>query len=114
MTTFVRLEDRPDYQPPGHDHVLNRLLVGRELGTDALSVWHGRFEPDGASDVHVHETSIQVYVGLAGDFAVSVGEEQHVLVPMAVVTIPAGVPHDIRNSGSGEAEVLVISTPALR
>lgn len=114
MTTFVRLEDQPDYRPPGHDRVLNRLLVGRELGTDAVSLWHGRFEPDGASDLHVHETSVQVYVGLAGEFDVTVAGEQHVLVPMSVVTIPAGVEHDIRNRTSGEAEVLVISTPALR
>lgn len=112
--TFTDLRSQPAYAPAGHAGVVNRLLVGAELGTDQLSIWHGAFAPAGASDLHVHEGVVQVYIGLSGRFTVTVDGVAHTLEPMTSVTIPTGVAHEIRSDHDGEATLLVVSAPALR
>lgn len=112
--TFVELDAQPPYEPPGHAGVVNRLLVGRELGTEEVSIWHGVLEPGGGSDVHVHGGSAQVYVGLSGACTVTVDGATHELRPMTTVAIPAGRPHQIRNERDADATLLVVSAPALR
>jgi len=71
MTHF---EDAEPYVPAGHRGVVNRLLVGRAKGDVAqVSVWHGRLEPGGGAEPHVHEGSLQIYVGVTGQATVSTG-----------------------------------------
>jgi quercetin dioxygenase-like cupin family protein len=109
---FAELEE---YLPPGHHGVLNRLLAGRSLGdTDQVSVWHGRLEPGGGSERHVHEASVQIYIGITGVMTLGVGESEAVLRPLGAAVIPAGEPHFIENRSTGLAEMLVVSVPALR
>ena len=112
--TFVDLARQADYEPAGHEGVVNRLLAGAELGTDQVSVWHGALAPGGHSEVHVHRGSVQIYIGLSGKCAVTVEENHFELTPLTAVTIPAGGLHGIRNDGPDEATLLVISAPALR
>lgn len=112
--TFVDLSSRPPYEPAGHEGVVNRLLAGRELGTDEVSIWHGALEPGGGSDTHVHARSAQIYVGLTGVCRVVVEDQDHALRPLTAVTIPAGRPHRITNDSEEEATLLVVSAPALR
>ena len=102
------------YEPAGHEGVLNRLLAGRELGTEQVSVWHGTLEPGGGSDTHVHADAAQVYIGLSGPCTVTVGAATHDLGPLTAVTIAPGQPHRIHNHGGEEATLLVVSAPALR
>jgi quercetin dioxygenase-like cupin family protein len=109
---FAKLEE---YLPPDHHGVINRLLAGRALGDgDQVSIWHGRFEPGGRSERHVHEGSLQIYVGISGEMTVGVGESESVLGPLGTAVIAAGSPHFIENRSDEAAEVLVISVPALR
>jgi mannose-6-phosphate isomerase-like protein (cupin superfamily) len=112
--TFVDLAQQPGYAPAGHEGVTNRLLAGRQLGTDQVSVWHGALGPGGHAEVHVHDDSVQIYIGLTGTCTVTVEEERMALTSMTAVTIAAGRPHAIRNDGPHEATLLVISSPALR
>ena len=112
--SFADLRTQPPYEPAGHQGVVNRLLAGRALGTDRVSIWHGTVERGGGSDTHVHDGSVQVYVGLSGTCTVTVGDEVHRLGPLTAVTIPAGRPHRITNDGDEDATLLVVSSPALR
>ncbi len=110
----VRFGQAPTFEPAGHHGVLNRALVSQTWqGVDAVSVWHGSFEADGSSDLHVHEQSVQVYVVLTGAFVVGTGAEQHRLEVNDTVIISAGEPHSIA-AADGAASVLVVSAPALR
>lgn len=112
---LVRLSETAEYAPPGHHGVINRLLAGIERGgLGAVSVWHGRLEPGGGSDLHAHEGSAQIYVGLTGVLEVTNGATAVPLEPGDVVVIPAGERHDINNQSDQVATVLVISAPALR
>lgn len=112
--TFVDLYGQPAYEPDGHEGVLNRLLAGRQLGNDRVSIWHGTLQSGGSSDTHVHERSAQIYVGLTGTCTVTVDDQVHDLGPLTAVTISAGRPHRIANDGNEEATLLVVSAPALR
>jgi quercetin dioxygenase-like cupin family protein len=112
---FRRFDDLDEYVPPGHKGVVNRLLVGLDNGGEAaVSVWHGRLDPGGHSEMHTHPESLQVYVGLSGEMVVGDGDEEHVLVSMANAMIPAASDHFIENRSDFVAEILVISVPALR
>lgn len=112
---FYDFEALPEYTPSGHDGVVNRLLVGETSGGEGkLSIWHGRLDPGGHSEIHTHPESLQVYVGLSGAMVVGTGEEERTLVSKATVVFPAGTRHFIANRSDSVSEVLVISVPGLR
>lgn len=112
---LVKFDLAEKYEPGGHAGVVNRALVGRGSGgVQAMSVWYGEFTAGASSERHVHDQSVQVYVGLSGEFAVATDDEVvHLEVGDAVI-IPAGEFHAIQNLGDTPANVLVISSPALR
>lgn len=111
----VSFDELAEYLPPGHDGVVNRLLLGRSNGGDGtVSVWHGRLDPGGHSDLHTHDDSLQIYVGLEGEMTVGDGERETTLVGLSTAVFQAGEPHFIENRSAGPAEVLVISIPGLR
>lgn len=115
MMRFHRFEDLAEYEPAGHDGVVNRLMVGEESGGDgSLSIWHGRLDPGGHSEVHTHRDSLQVYVGLRGEMTVGNDDEEYVLVANATAVFPAGTRHFIENRSASIGEVLVVSVPGLR
>lgn len=112
---FIRFEDLEEYLPSGHAGVVNRLLVGRANGDGgSVSVWHGSLEPGGHSDVHVHQGSLQIYVGLSGEMTVGDGDREERLDRLATAVFEKGTRHFIANRGGKAAEVLVISVPGLR
>jgi quercetin dioxygenase-like cupin family protein len=112
---FTLFEDLDEYEPHGHQGVVNRLLVGREnLDIEAVSVWHGRLEPGGRSDLHVHDSSLQIYVGITGEMIVGDGDRQEILLRLSTVVFDAGTNHFIENRSSDWAEVLVVSVPGLK
>jgi len=81
-----------------------------------VSIWHGRVEPGGGAEPHIHERSLQIYVGMIGELVVSsgAGEEEYTLGPGDAILIPAGTGHDLKNNGETVATLLVVSSPALR
>jgi quercetin dioxygenase-like cupin family protein len=112
---LVKFSEVAEYKPAGHHGVVNRLLAGIGCGgVREVSVWHGRLEPGGGSDLHRHSGSAQIYAGLTGLLTVTNGETSAPLGPGDVVIIPAGEAHDIHNQSDDVATLLVISAPALR
>lgn len=109
----VRWAESPTFEPRGHAGVLNHALVSTQWhDTEAVSVWWGRFDDDGASDLHRHEGATQVYVVVSGKFVVDDGQQEHRLDPRDTAIVDAGEPHRIR--AVGDSEVIVITTPGLR
>ena len=112
---FSRFEDLAEYEPRGHEGVVNRLLVGQEnLDIESVSVWHGRLEPGGRSDLHVHDSSLQIYVGMSGEMIVGDGDQEKKLIRLSTAVFVAGAGHFIENRSNEVAEVLVVSVPGLR
>lgn len=112
---LLRFEDLDEYLPAGHRGVVNRLLFGLSNGDDgSVSIWHGRLEPGGHSELHTHDESLQVYVGLAGQMTVGNGEREGLLDELTTAVFEKGTRHFIANHTEHPAEVLVISVPGLR
>ncbi|MGW3811265.1 cupin domain-containing protein [Micromonospora sp. NPDC005113] len=115
MITYVPFRDATSVVPHGHAGVVNRLLVTQaEQGVAEVGVWHGTFEPGGASDVHVHGSSVQVYVVLSGRFVAGGPSERWTLEVNDTLIVPAGEPHFISCDEQSPGTVLVVSAPALR
>ncbi len=111
----MRFSETAEYEPAGHHGVINRLLAGiGRGGVGAVSVWHGSLEPGGGSDLHVHDGSAQIYVGLTGLLTVTNGVTAVPLEPGDAVIIPAGERHDIHNRSDEKATLLVVSAPSLK
>lgn len=112
---LVRLVDQEPYVPAGHDGTINRLLIGRALqGDPKFSIWHGRLSPGGGAHPHNHAGADQAYVGLSGRLEVRIGDEVAELTPMTAIWVPADTVHEVWNRSDADAELLVISSPALR
>lgn len=112
---FHTLDELEEYLPPGHDGVVNRLLVGKDNGGEGIvSIWHGTLDPGGHSDLHTHPESLQVYVGVSGVMVVGDDNEEQALTPLATAIFPKDTHHFIENRSDQPAEVLVISVPGLR
>lgn len=112
---LLRFEDLDEYLPTGHQGVANRLLLGMSNGGDgSVSIWHGRLEPGGHSDLHTHNESLQIYVGLSGEMTVGNGQREELLHELTTAVFEKGTPHFIANRSGRPSEVLVISVPALR
>lgn len=110
---IVRFDESPAFEPRGHAGVLNRALVSTQWhDTPAVSVWWGRFDDGGASDLHTHPGATQVYVVMSGTFVVDDGETEHRLGVRDTAIIGPDEPHRIR--AEGDAEVMVVTTPGLR
>jgi mannose-6-phosphate isomerase-like protein (cupin superfamily) len=110
----LRFDEAPTFAPRGHEGVLNRALTSRERdGVEQVGVWFGSFDAGAGSDVHVHESSVQVYVVLSGTFVVGDGVEERRLSVHDTAIIPAGERHQIRTEDA-TGTVMVISAPTLR
>ena len=62
--------------------------------------------------VHVHTHEDELFVPLAGEHVIQVGDEQHRIGPGDVAFGPRGVPHSQRRVVPGEGRLLIVVTPA--
>ncbi len=60
---------------------------------------------------HLHRAYAEVYYVLSGAGRIVLGAETHALRPGAVVSIPAGVPHELEASGDEPLEFVIFGTP---
>ena len=67
--------------------------------------------PGQMQKVHAHEGSDKVYLVLAGEARVQVGEEQATLTTGQAVRAPAGEPHGVWNAGERPVVLLVVMAP---
>ncbi|WP_457628846.1 cupin domain-containing protein [Oceanithermus sp.] len=67
--------------------------------------------PGQMQKVHAHEGSDKIYLVLAGEVRVQVGEEQATLTSGQATRAPAGEPHGVWNAGEKPAVLLVVMAP---
>lgn len=112
---FHHFDDHEDVEPNGHVRFTSRRLVNSANGGDgSVSVTHATIAPGGTSDLHVHDGSVQIYVGLEGLLTVGDRETEHELGPLATVVFERGSPHFVENRSDETARALVITAPELR
>ena len=112
MTVTDRYNPAAEYRT-GEDCYINEL---RNTDADSTcSIARARVTPGVTTRLHCLERTVERYVIVSGTGEVTVGAAA--AIPVAafdVVHIPAGVPQQIRNTGSEDLVFLCICTPRFR
>lgn len=111
---IVRFSDR-EFVPAGHESPISPgvwkkvLLVKQDLTPGTVQMVNWARLPAGRSFApHYHEDMQEVFVMLTGEAEITVGEETSVLRRGDAILIDAREVHEMRNSGSTDAEYLAI------
>jgi mannose-6-phosphate isomerase-like protein (cupin superfamily) len=95
-----------------HCHI--NELHNRASDTDC-SIARARVAPGETTRLHCVRDTVERYVTLAGEGEVRIAQQAPVRVnPLDVITIPAGAPQRIANTGAGELVFLCVCTPRFR
>ncbi|WP_206996373.1 cupin domain-containing protein [Trinickia mobilis] len=91
----------------GYEFIFN--ILGSEY-TDAYNIDIARVEPGGYSPLHIDHDNHAFYI-LDGEADIDVADQCYRVRAGAVVRVPRGVVHAIRNSGEGHLILLSIYDP---
>jgi mannose-6-phosphate isomerase-like protein (cupin superfamily) len=67
----------------------------------------------GGPPLHLHPTAEESYRVLSGTLDVCVGREWRKVQPGETATVPAGVPHTLKNASGAEVRLVNVHSPAL-
>lgn len=90
----------------GHLLVSPRTCDARHLATSLVEI-----DPGGEQRIHSHEPE-QVYFIIEGTGAMTVADEQAMVVAGDCIYVPSKVPHGLRNAGEFRLRYLGIVSPA--
>ena len=81
-------------------------------GNTAQSLAEATVAPGGATLLHRHGRSEEIYHVVAGTGAMTLGGERFAITAGATVVIPPGAPHRLQNTGDVPLVVLCACAPA--
>lgn len=90
--------DQPAPSPTPLPGVHHATWAGAREGLSSLSLWRQSIDPGGATPPHSH-TCDEIVLCLAGHGEVHIDGQVHRFGPDQTVVLPAGVPHQIFNTG---------------
>jgi len=94
------------------DGLVSRLLHSEhEVPDTDLTITRVTVDPGSSQVCHSHEPE-QVYVILAGEGLMSVGDDQQTVGAGDLVHIPSNTEHGVENTGDQPLEYLSAATPA--
>jgi len=94
------------------DGLDSTILHGTHENPDTdLTVTWVEVDPGAEQVIHDHDPE-QVYVVIAGEGAMTVGEERRAVAAGDLIHVPANTEHGIENTGDGVLEYVSAATPA--
>ena len=104
----------PDQKPPLERYGAETAQVGQKLGAKKLGYNVTRIDPGKAAyPAHNHRINEEMFLILKGEGELRRGDERQPVRQGDVIACPPGGPdtaHQLRNTGSGPLEVLMVST----
>jgi quercetin dioxygenase-like cupin family protein len=94
------------------DGLVSRLLHSGDVPGTALTVTWVEVEPGSSQVLHSHDPE-QVYVVLAGEGRVTVGDDRERVVAGDLVHIPSNTEHGVENTGEETLEYVSAATPTV-
>ena len=101
LTQVIRLPEVIEFQ--GDKRVRKKLFEGAQVWGELLCYEAGQATPS-----HHHPTGDELFVILEGHAAVLAGDNELDAPAVSLVIVPANVPHDLRNVGSGRLVVMFV------
>jgi mannose-6-phosphate isomerase-like protein (cupin superfamily) len=104
-----QLPDTPRHHRGGQISYL--LLTEGQADSHNLAITWVEGEPCSEQERHAHADLEQVYVIIAGRGLMHVGDEEEEVEPGALVFVPKGAPHSIRNVGNQKLVYVSATSP---
>ena len=105
--------DRPVINSASGEPSLS-MVVNREVGATALSVWLSSHAPGEDVPLHTHEVE-EVLTFLSGEGVVTIGDETLPIHGDMSVIVPPRTPHGYRNTGDTPLRIVItIADPDAR
>ncbi|HLI28967.1 MAG TPA: cupin domain-containing protein [Chloroflexota bacterium] len=83
--------------------VRKKLFEGAQLWCEMVC-----YEPGQGTPLHHHPREDELFVVIEGRGVITAGDQQFEAVPGALITVPATVPHDLRNTGDERLVVVFV------
>lgn len=90
--------------------VFMRPVVGSEISS-AVEVRIARIEPGAEIGLHTHPHSAETFYFLCGEGTLSTKDRTFLCHAGFCIHAPPGTQHSVRNTGTGELQLLAIFTP---
>ena len=87
-----------------------RPVVGKDI-SNAVEVRVVRVEPGAEIALHTHAHSAETFYFLCGEGTLSTGDQSFLIRAGYCIHAPAGAAHAVRNTGTGDLQLLAIFTP---
>jgi mannose-6-phosphate isomerase-like protein (cupin superfamily) len=108
----VNVEELQPVSLPGHFKILNKRIIGADVGAKNVEVLLGIAEAGGGSKMHGHSGTEQVFYVIDGVLKIKNGNGEEVELKKGMAAyIPPGELHQPYNSGSSRTIYLVINSP---
>jgi mannose-6-phosphate isomerase-like protein (cupin superfamily) len=96
------------------EYIRRELMVTEhEMGAVGFAAGMHIMEPGGMNQMHVHEKQQEAMYFYSGRGIARVGDEEFEIVPESFLLAPAGVPHQICNTGDEPLKFVWIYCPPL-
>jgi catechol-2,3-dioxygenase/mannose-6-phosphate isomerase-like protein (cupin superfamily) len=109
QTKYVPAGSGPAYWGPGDQ--ITFLLTGEQTG-GAFFIAEVSVPPGGGPPPHIHRREEETFYLQQGTLTIQVGDKTLQASPGDCVYLPRGIMHCFKNTGSVDAKVLVVVTPA--
>ena len=88
-----------------------RVLIDGDRTAGTYTVIEVRTPPEAGPPLHVHAAEDEHLHVLEGELVVTLGDAEHVLAPGQELTLPRGVPHNVRATDA-DVRYLAVCTPS--
>jgi len=105
--------DMPWTEDPRFPGVGFKILESRATHP-TTSVVLVRLDPGVVINTHVHPIETETAYVLAGQGTLTHGDQETRLAPGMGVTVPPGLPHSLRNTGSEPLQLIAMHSPPTR
>ncbi|MDN5346659.1 MAG: hypothetical protein PWP65_223 [Clostridia bacterium] len=96
-----------------HGRTSRLLLSEATAGAKGFTLGLNITKPGGMSPMHTHEKEQEAMYIISGKGKAIIGEEEYDLEPDTVIIAPAGVPHELRNTGDEDIKFIWVYCPPL-
>jgi mannose-6-phosphate isomerase-like protein (cupin superfamily) len=89
------------------------LLSESAAGAKGFALGLNITKAGGMSPMHTHESQQEAMYFISGKGKIMIGNKEYDIAPDTVVLAPAGVPHELRNTGNEDIKFVWIYCPPL-